>query len=141
MPVVLFAASRLPQYTKGYEVLITGMICALRMAQILLFPEWHLVFYNIDLHRYLPSYFITLWACFIHCLRFKKLNLQVAAVILLLALNMSMSEAKMELMRLMVIPYFVFSLAFAEPPSFINSFQNMKFRMVFICIDFLFNRQ
>ncbi len=130
VPVILFAFSRFPQNTKGYEVslsVVTGIICALRIAQILLFPGWHFVVYSVDFAQVIaiiPYYFIGMLYT-LPTLK-KRLNLQVASVLLLLSLNMSMSAAKMELMRLVVIPYFVFSLAFAESPYFYKLFSKYE---------------
>lgn len=130
VPVILIIISRFHKNTKWYDVslaAITGLICALRMAQMLLFPEWHFVVYNVDFAQVVaivPYYFIGMLYT-LPSLK-KRLNLQVASVLLLLSLNMSMSAAKMEMLRLIVIPYFVFSLAFAESPYFCKLFSKYE---------------
>ena len=99
--VILMMVSCFLKDTKGYEValfVVIGATCVLRIAQILIFPEWHFVIYNVDFAQVIvliPYYFIGM----LYTLpRLKKrLNLQIALILLLLSLTVSMSAAKMEL--------------------------------------------
>lgn len=57
----------------------------------------------------------------------KYLNLQLAVGLLCVAAMMNLSAAKSEIVIFFVLPYFVFSFAFAENPKFVKCFSKNDF--------------
>lgn len=126
VPLVLSLLALLTRDEKKRSVLLAAVVlevCALRFAQLLFFPAWRQVIYHTDLGQVvmiMPYYFLGM----LYTLPAVKklLNLQVATVLMLGSLCLAFGPVKMELVRMILLPYIIFSLAFCPQPRFAHAF-------------------
>lgn len=121
VPVLLTVvqAKKNTKVSKIALVAVCVFVCALDCYVYAYHPSLRIVIYGTDwvsaLHI-VPFYFIGV-ACTIPEFR-KYLNLQVALVLILLVSCLNMSYLSMQIALYFVMPYVVFSLAFAPVPAF-----------------------
>lgn len=124
LPVEFFMYLMIPwiyetgKYRKGYvHVGETVLICGISIWKHFFYPAWDYVIYHISLSQALeviPYYFLGSLAATKDCTRLW--NIQIAAVTVLIAQCLTVSEWVGYVSSFLLIPYAVFSLAFCDMP-------------------------
>lgn len=119
-------------FRKGNKVMIAGVLAVvLEIANLAIGkfrPDAFYVIYGTDMVSALsiiPYFFLGI--VFLSSKVKKYLNLQLAIGILCIAEMMNFSSLKSEITVFVVLPYFIFSFAFAEEPKFVKCFSKNDF--------------
>lgn len=129
MPILIKVTRFSPEKKETYPFFVgfSVFICLLNLAVLWLKPDAELIFYGtnwVQALTLMPYYLIgSLFT--IPQLR-RLLNLQLASVLLLVSACFKMSYLLHEINLMLVLPYFVFSLVFAQPPVFAEKLQRFE---------------
>ncbi len=121
--LTLIGANKKNKKSFVFLIMITGLLCAAQILRLKKYPDWFLVIYGTDIASALeliPWYFIGMVFTY-PCVQ-KKLNLQVASILLLCLSCLNANSVCYEMLRYIIFSYFIFSFSLAEKPYFSRMF-------------------
>lgn len=115
------------RYAKPLWIALTMFVFAANLYRIAYYPNFRLVIYGTDWMQamsIIPFYFIG--SMFATCIPKEKLNLQIAALLLLGSMIFRTNNLTEVILLSIALSYFVFSFAFAPMPAFAKLMQKQE---------------